>query len=274
MFSSLKLPFSFDPESLQSDLNQIKSDEWVTHFNQDYFEGEWTGVALRSVGGLTNHLYPDPRATEESYADTPIIERCPNVRAALAFWECPVRSVRFLRLAAGSSIREHRDYELKIKDGQARFHVPIVTNADVVFFLDAQRITMNEGECWYLDLSLPHWVENRGAIDRIHLVVDCEVNDWLRELLATAERAYLETQTAPTPVSEECPSSPMELERFRQAVFTDLKLQQELRVTWDPESFARLVVSLGRARGYRFTLSDVEHAYLSAKRAWIERWVN
>jgi hypothetical protein len=272
MISNCKLPFAFDPKLLQSDLEQLAPDDWTAHFNVDYYEGDWAGVALRSVGGVASQLYSDPRA-EGSLVDTPILDRCPNVRAGLALFKCPLRSVRFLRLAAGSTIREHRDFDLGYEEGLVRLHVPIISNADVVFFLDAHRIEMNEGECWYLDLSLPHWVENRSAVDRIHLVIDCEVNEWLRELLATAESTSTEGRTA-LPAHEECPPSPAELERFRQVVFGDLNLQQRLRVTADRESFSRLVVSVGRDGGYRFTLRDVEEALRAARRTWIERWIH
>jgi hypothetical protein len=37
---------------------------------------------------------------------------------------------------------------------------------------------MKEGECWYLRLSDPHSVSNKGNKDRIHLVIDIEVNSW------------------------------------------------------------------------------------------------
>ena len=268
MISNCKLPFAFDPKPLRSDLEQLAPDDWTAHFNVDYYEGDWAGVALRSVSGVASQLYPDPQA-EGSFVDTPILDRCPNIRAALALFKCPLRSVRFLRLAAGSSIREHRDYNLGYKEGQIRLHIPIITNADVVFFLDAQRIEMNEGECWYLDLSLPHWVENPSGVDRIHLVVDCEVNEWLRELLSAAAS----TNADAPPAHDECPPSPAELERFRQAVFRDLNLQQRLRATTDRESFGRLVVSVGREGGYRFTLPDVEQALQAGRRTWIERWI-
>jgi|SRR5882672_2563673 len=270
MISNCKLPFAFDPTLLRSDLEQFAPEDWTAHFNADYYEGDWSGVALRSVSGVASQLYPDPLA-EGSFVDTPILDRCPNIRAVLALFKCPLRSVRFLRLAAGSTIREHRDYDLGYEDGQIRLHVPIISNADVVFFLDAQRIEMNEGECWYLDLNLPHWVENRSGVDRIHLVIDCEVNEWLRELLVAAASTNAATRIAPL---EECPSSPAELERFRQAVFADVNLQQRLRATTDRESFGRLVVCVGRDGGYRFTLQDVEQALRAARQTWIERWIH
>jgi len=266
MISAFKLPFRFEPRALQADLARFSVNDWVPHFNKGYFEGQWTGVALRSVGGLSDQLYPDAHA-KGSFSDTPTMDRCPNVRTVLSAFNCPLRAVRFLKLEAGSLIKEHRDYDLGFEEGQLRFHVPICTNPDVVFFLDAHRIDMNEGECWYLDLSLPHWVENRGSTDRIHLVIDCELNEWLGDLVQTS---------APPPAesTEEYGSSPEEFERFREEVLGDLNLQQRLRETADRESFVRLVVAEGKGRGFRFTAQDAEAALQAAQLAWVEKWID
>ncbi len=272
MISSCKLPFVLDTKLLRLDLEQFAPDDWTAHFNADYYEGDWGGVALRSVSGASNQLYSDPQAGG-SFVDTPALGYCPNLRFVVGLFKCPTRAVRLLRLTAGSSIREHRDFDLGYGVGQVRFHIPIITNSDVIFFLDAHRVEMKEGECWYLDLSLPHWVENRGATDRVHLVIDCEANDWLRNLLATAEANDAKTRMAPRE-HEECHPCAAELERFRQAVFGDPSLQQRLRATADRESFGRLVLSLGRDGGYRFTLQDVEEAIRAARRSWIERWID
>jgi hypothetical protein len=269
MISSFKLSFNFDPELLQSDLNQISPDEWVAHFNRDYFEGEWTGVALRSAGGDSRQLYSQMKA-EFVFADTPILERCPYVREILSIFQCPLQSVRFLRLAAGSLIREHRDYDLGFKEGQLRLHIPITTNPDVHFFLDAHRIELHAGECWYLDLSLPHWIENRGATDRIHLVIDCELNEWLRGLLPPDDSSECQSMNSDT----EYPSAPDELDRFRQTVLSNLKLQHRLRETADRESFIRLLVGVGQQLGYRFTAADADNALRAEQQAWIERWID
>ena len=44
---------------------------------------------------------------------------------------------------------------------------------------------MSEGECWYANFNLPHFVSNEGKTDRIHLVIDCLRNDWSDQLFAT-----------------------------------------------------------------------------------------
>lgn len=180
MITSLKFPFNFDPLRLQADLELIQADEWVRHFNTSIYEGDWSGVALRSVGGQPMQLYPDPTATDR-FADTELLTRCAYYREVLATFQCLLTSARLLKLQARSSIKEHRDYKLGYEDGEIRVHVPIMTNDRVAFFLAGERVPMRPGECWYLNVNLPHRVDNTSDSDRVHLVIDCVVNDWLRE---------------------------------------------------------------------------------------------
>src|SRR3954447_10683133 len=146
--ASLKLSLNFDAAGLQSDLQTIVAEEFIPHFNKRYYEGDWSVVPLRSIGGRADHIYSDPTA-KPKIADTPLLARCPHVREVLALFNCQLQAVRFLRLKAGSIIKEHRDYNLSLEDNEVRLHLPIVTNPDVEFVLDGQRVTMNPGEVWY-----------------------------------------------------------------------------------------------------------------------------
>ena len=187
---AVKLLLQFDVARLQADFAGILAAEFVPHFNTAYYEGDWSAVPLRSIGGRADHIYPDPTA-RNAFTDTPFLERCPYVRELLATLRCPLQAVRFLRLKAGSVIKEHRDYELGFEDGEVRLHIPVITNPEVEFVLNQVRIVMNEGECWYLNVNLPHCVANRGPADRIHLVIDCVVNDWLHDQLLAAIKPTL-----------------------------------------------------------------------------------
>jgi hypothetical protein len=69
----------FDAPALLADSLGPAADDWVPHFNTGYYEGDWSGAALRSVGGVASQLYPDPTA-QEAYADTPLLARCPRSR--------------------------------------------------------------------------------------------------------------------------------------------------------------------------------------------------
>ena len=251
-----RLPLLFDPAGLQADLATLGGGEWSAHFNTQFFDGDWSGVALRAAEGAASPMYAD--TTHHDFANTGLLRQCRHLRAAVESFQCPLRSVRLLKLAAGSNIREHRDYDLGYDAGEVRIHVPVVTNPGVEFFLDGRRIVMNEGECWYLDLSLPHRVQNRSAADRVHLVIDCQLNDWLRGLIA---------QGIPE-AGEESGFEP-----FRRRVLQESALQQQLIGITGREAFIRRTVQLGEERGFRFLAGDVEAAILAARRSWMERWI-
>lgn len=184
MFTAFNLPTTFDVERLQADLARVEAADWVPHFNRAYYEGDWSAVALRSIGGLPRRINPAPEATD--FRDTPHMARFPYFQEVLTAFPMPLRTVRLLRLAAGSSILEHTDVDLGYEDGMVRFHIPIVTSPLVEFHLGGQRIDMLEGEAWYMDFNQPHSVRNRADIDRVHLVIDGFVNDWVHQVFAEA----------------------------------------------------------------------------------------
>lgn len=200
----LQLPFRFDPERLRADLARVAPSEWIAHQQKRHYDGQWSGVALRSVGGASDNILPETREAE-AFHGTALLARCPYFQEVLATFRCPQHAVRLLRLHAGSNIAEHVDRALDFDEGEVRLHVPIVTSEAVKFFLDGARLVMAPGECWYTNVNLPHSVENHGAIDRIHLVIDCAVDDWLRDLFARTPpppgahyAARLTLATAPT----------------------------------------------------------------------------
>jgi hypothetical protein len=178
----VRLPLSFDATALRRDVEAIADAEWVPHFNTGIYEGDWSGVSLRSVGGKADTIYPDPAATDP-YADTALRARCPALSAVLDRLDCELLAVRLLRLGPGAAIGEHRDYRLGYDDGEIRLHVPIVTNDAVAFVLAGEPVDMKPGETWYLDFNQPHAVANHGSEPRIHLVIDCVVNGWLSRQL-------------------------------------------------------------------------------------------
>ncbi|MBX3736123.1 MAG: aspartyl/asparaginyl beta-hydroxylase domain-containing protein [Candidatus Didemnitutus sp.] len=191
----LRLPFTFDPEKLRADLALVRDDEWIPHVQRRHYEGLWSGAALRSLGGSRDNLVPEARDGQR-FADTALLARCPYFRAVLAHFRCPLNAVRLLRLQAGSAIAEHVDHALDFEDGEVRIHIPIVTSDGVRFILDGSRLVLAPGECWYTNVNLPHAVENTGTVDRIHLVLDCVVDDWLHQLFASTPAPHFPNHTA------------------------------------------------------------------------------
>lgn len=179
-----RLPLTFDAAALAADLVAIERDPWQPHFVRDNYRGAWSAIALRAAAGETHPIrliYANPTATE--WVDTPLMARVPAMRAAVAALRCPVQSVRLMRLGPGSAILPHDDLDLAAEQGRARLHLPITTNPGVRFVLNGLAVPMDVGELWYLRLADRHEAENRGRTDRVHLVIDVQVNDWLLAML-------------------------------------------------------------------------------------------
>lgn len=181
MIKYLKLPFSFDPTQLKDELPLSGGNEWKPHHQVMHYTGEWSALSLRSLNGETDNIYISP-VPDPVYRNTPLLENCTYHRHVLSFFQCPLLSVRLLKLKAGAVILEHKDAELCYEKGEIRIHIPVVTNPDVEFVLGGERIHLQEGECWYMNFNLPHSITNKGDSDRIHLVIDAKVNDWVKEL--------------------------------------------------------------------------------------------
>jgi len=182
-----KLALQFNPDLLQKDLRSLEHVDWIDHFVAQNYDGSWSVIPLRGPTGATHPvmmIYSDPGCSE--FSDTPYLEACPCFQELLASFRCPLNAVRLMKLTPGSVIKEHTDYDLSLEDGTARLHVPITTNPQVEFILNDRRVIMDTGECWYLRLSDPHSVANHGDEDRVHIVIDASVNEWLRELIESA----------------------------------------------------------------------------------------
>lgn len=180
MIEKLKMPFEFDAEALKTDLRKFSDADWTPHFNQSYYEGDWSGIALRAAKDSNISIYPDPTADE--FVETESFKRCEYVPEVLKIFQCQLETVRFLRLGAKAKILEHRDYMLGFENGVARIHIPVETNSQVTFCLNGKTLQMKEGEAWYLNFNLPHSVANPSSQARVHLVVDCLVNDWMKDI--------------------------------------------------------------------------------------------
>lgn len=181
--SAIRLPLDFDPRRLHADLMRVPPTAWQGHFNQRIYEGDWSVVALRAVRGSPIPVFSLPNATD--LEDTPLLQDCDYFRQVLAAFHCPLQSVRLLRLGVGAVIKEHCDPMLSLDHDEVRIHVVVTTNPAVECRIDGVSRHWEAGECWYGDFTKPHSFANRGTTERMHIVLDCALNDWLRSVLRT-----------------------------------------------------------------------------------------
>lgn len=172
---------TFDVERLRRDLDAVCETDWapVPVLGVDAAIPDWTGAALRSHDGATTSV----GYRRGDVHDTALLERAPYLAEVTRFFCCETRRVRLLSLHPGAVIGTHRDALGEDGVDVVRIHVPIVTNDQVSFRVDGQDLALRPGEVWLVDVSRPHSVANHGTTVRVHLVLDCVVNDWVRALL-------------------------------------------------------------------------------------------
>lgn len=179
----LQLPFSFNCARLQAELHQIESSAWIQHFNTQAYENNWSCIPLRSVGGSINQVMP---IESDDYQDTEILKNAPYLQEVVAQFACEKTSIRLMSLESGGIIKLHKDTGTSIDDGITRLHIPIQTSPEVLFNIDGQDVHFSEGGTWYLNASFTHGVINASAHPRIHLMLDCITNDWLKDVFSAA----------------------------------------------------------------------------------------
>jgi quercetin dioxygenase-like cupin family protein len=176
------LPVTINISRLQQEVSGLLKSNWLPHYNSLHYTGDWNILSLRSPGGNTDNAYAELMGNA-SYEDTLLLNEVPYVKELLQAIQADKMAVRLMNLKAGAVIKPHTDKELSFENGEARLHIPIFTNSRVQFILDGEQLVMNEGSCWYINANLTHSVANEGTTDRIHLVIDCKVNEWLQQLV-------------------------------------------------------------------------------------------
>ena len=99
-----------------------------------------------------------------------VVDRLIETAIRPTYPHCDTLRVQIADLPPGAAIGRHRDDG--ILAAIHRLHVPIVTNADVVFEIDDAPYTLAEGTMYELNNVAPHAVRNTGTQRRIHLLVD------------------------------------------------------------------------------------------------------
>jgi hypothetical protein len=183
--------------ALLQELEHLSALPWVAHVNHRDYQGDWQVLPLRSLE-IHHKAHPILQGFAHDgggdWRELPVLEAAPCLQALLKSIPTHLKSARLMRLGPGAQIKPHRDVDIAWESGEARLHLPLRTDPRVMFRVGGKQVPMGLGELWYMDASEEHSVINASPEERIHLVVDCEVNEWLRS--AVAGRADLNFITA------------------------------------------------------------------------------
>jgi len=186
-----RLDFQVPLEDLKKEVNRLQDAEWIPHVNQKNYQGRWDVLPLRCLAeyeGAHPIMQGFAIQTGDDWVNLSILEQIPSVVQLLEGLQCPIKSVRLMRLYAGAEIKPHRDHGLSAQFGEARLHLPIESNELLEFQINDELVPMQEGELWYLNVDQTHRVRNKGSCERINLVIDCAANHWLKQIIQESPR--------------------------------------------------------------------------------------
>ena len=262
---TMRLPWRVDAANISAAVDQaqqLPQHLWRTHFNNGRHDGGWQALALRAVPQAALDIMPMD-VDAQQFADCEALQACPAIHAILRDLDLPFKSVRLMQLLPGSEILEHTDAGLCAANGDARLHIPLQSDEQVYFHIAGERLPMHVGECWYTDVSLPHRVRNRSGQARIHLVMDVSVDQRMAYAFKSGDAGDISAD-------DKDPWSAFE--RFREAVFSNAALADELVECGDLKSLCARSVELGSEMDLRFDASDVESAMKAGRKAWTQQW--
>ncbi|MBU6450679.1 MAG: aspartyl/asparaginyl beta-hydroxylase domain-containing protein [Cyanobacteria bacterium REEB67] len=136
---------------------------------------------LNPTGEQENFDYRDCR----SPAVTPLLLQVPTIHDFFKASGFQIMGSRLLRLDQGTFLHEHRDFVYLEEVPRFRLHIPLITNDRAFITSPGLNVHFERGYLWKLDpKETVHSACNFGSAPRIHLMLDCYVNEPLAQLLA------------------------------------------------------------------------------------------
>lgn len=165
------------------DLIAAETKKVVTQFglvgHHRYHDGGWSAIGLISHEGNPHELM----GLAGKYVKTSVLAQAPYLESIIDSFQCEKQRVRLMALQPGKNIYWHYDAMESIDiNVNARLHIPIITNPGVQFQICHEDQIWRAGELWYGDFSFPHRLRNGGGAERIHLVLDFKVSDYVTSL--------------------------------------------------------------------------------------------
>ena len=88
----IKLPFYFENLRLHKEVFNIGSDYWQMHYQKLHYEGGWSAIPLRSIGGKADDVFISPHA-DAVYQDTIFLQQDSYIAKVLSTFKFELQAV-------------------------------------------------------------------------------------------------------------------------------------------------------------------------------------
>ena len=154
--------------------------EW-TNVYSDYHTGGWQTLSLLNrTSKPTDTIIEDCEPVETS-----LLKQMPETRALLRGLGFRYMWARLAKLEVSAFMHEHRDYQELRSVSRLRLHIPVITNPFSSIVIDRTRIHLALGYIWKLNPIHRHAAANFGKEPRVHIILDCYVDEALEALVST-----------------------------------------------------------------------------------------
>ena len=176
MKTAIKLPFQLDGDRMKQELESI-SDSF------EFIINAYTGNSLFGMHLILPNKDGIANENGETFYMTEELKKCPYLQEVLNTFKSNKLTFRTQNLKAGGRIGRHNDGDKGLDSDVVRLNIPVATNEDVYTYFNDVRILMKDGECWLPDVTKMHEMENKSNETRWHLMIDCDLNDWWKDIL-------------------------------------------------------------------------------------------
>lgn len=147
---------------------------------REYQSSGWQTVTLMNPTGnyLDNVIY------DGAAIPTSLLSDLPYTADLLESLSLKVMWARVACLKPNSFLWEHIDYKDLSDVRKVRIHIPLTTNSRSEICFSKNNVHMGVGFIWKLNPIFSHAVCNLGASDRLHLILDCYLNEKLEKMIA------------------------------------------------------------------------------------------
>ena len=153
---------------------------WQEPYPEYGSDGLKVATLLNHTGEQENFDYHDcakPNAT-------PLLLKLTELHKFLSETGFNIMGSRLLRLDPGTFLHEHRDFVYLENVPRYRLHMPLITNDQAFITSPGLNVHFKKGYLWKLDPKQTiHSACNFGTTPRIHLMIDCYVEEKLQALL-------------------------------------------------------------------------------------------
>jgi Aspartyl/Asparaginyl beta-hydroxylase len=198
-----KLKFPIDIEALQQEVIRLSNNFWLPHGlvqnSHAQKNSNWFDISLTSSTGKyqDDHSY---RTTDISACNivTDICNSLPYTAQLIHSFQ-PATRCRLFKLKSKGVIHDHTDDNL-IEFKLARIVIPILSDVQCLTIIEQREaFSMLPGECWFLNDSKVHRVENHSNEDRVVMVLQTydleKVYQLIVESSQNSEKSYTKPET-------------------------------------------------------------------------------